>query len=88
MVIQSKLIPQSKVTLICAFIIAVVVVILYVHYFAHYSYCIVSTNMQNKYGATTLSVASQEGHIKCATVLLKHGANVNYQRKVRLLYVE
>ena len=44
--------------------------------------------MQDKFGDTALIAASQEGHIKCATVLLKHGANVNYQRKVRLLYVE
>ena len=43
--------------------------------------------MQDEVGDTALISASQEGHINCATVLLKHKANVNYQRKVRLLYV-
>ena len=44
--------------------------------------------MQNKFGDTALCIASHHGHIKCAIALLKHGADVNYQRKVRLLYVE
>ena len=44
--------------------------------------------MQNNFGDTALIAASQKGHIECATVLLNHKANVNYQRKVRLLYVE
>ena len=42
---------------------------------------------QNMYGDTALFAASQEGHLKCATLLLKHKADVNYQQKVRLLYV-
>ena len=41
--------------------------------------------MQDKFGDTALIIASQHGHIKCATVLLNHQANVNYRRKVRLL---
>ena len=44
--------------------------------------------MQDKFGETALIAASGEGHIKCATVLLNHTADINYQRKVRLLYVE
>ena len=44
--------------------------------------------MQNKFGDTALIIASSRGHIKCATILLNHKADVNYQRKVRLLYVE
>ena len=45
--------------------------------------------MQDKeFGETALIAASGQGHIKCATILLNHRANVNYQRKVRLLYVE
>ena len=43
--------------------------------------------MQDKYGETALIAASGEGHIKCATVLLKHGAAVDYVNTVRLLYV-
>ena len=43
--------------------------------------------MQDEFGDTALIIASQEGHLECATVLLKHKANVNFQRKVRLLYV-
>ena len=44
--------------------------------------------IQDKNGDTALIGAAQEGHIECAIVLLKHGADVNHQRKVRLLYVE
>ena len=43
--------------------------------------------MQDEFGDTALIIASQRGSIECATVLLKHRADVNYQRKVRLLYV-
>ena len=43
--------------------------------------------MQEEYGDTALLAASGEGHIKCATVLLKHGAAVDYVSTVRLLYV-
>ena len=44
--------------------------------------------MQEKDRDTALIIASEQGHIECATILLKYTANVNYQRKVRLLYVE
>ena len=40
--------------------------------------------MQNKFGDTALIAASEQGHIKCATILLNHKADANYQRKVRL----
>ena len=39
-----------------------------------------------KYGETALMAASSQGHIECATVLLKHRADVNYRNKVRWLY--
>ena len=58
----------------------------YVHLFI--IHVVLSQLMQNEFGDTALIAASEQGHIKCATVLLKHGADVNYQRKVRLLYVE
>ena len=32
-------------------------------------------------------MASERGHLKCATALLKYGANVDCRRKVRLFYV-
>ena len=44
--------------------------------------------MQDKFGETALIAASTKGHMKCATILMNHKADVNYQRKVRLLYVE
>ena len=44
--------------------------------------------MQDKFGETALIGAATAGHIECVTVLLKHRADVNYQRKVRLLFVE
>ena len=56
-------------------------------YFYLFFHIALSHLMQDKYGETSLIVASQEGHLKCATILLKHRADVNYQRKVRLLYV-
>ena len=43
--------------------------------------------MQNKFGDTALIIASSKGHFECATILLKHKADVNYQRKVRLFSV-
>ena len=43
--------------------------------------------MQDRHGCTPLGAASQSGHVDVATVLLQHGAVVNYQDKVRLLYV-
>ena len=44
-----------------------------------YSYCIA----QDENGDTALIQASFQGHLECATVLLKHGADVHYQRKVK-----
>ena len=52
-----------------------------------YIHVALSQLLQDKFGDTALIIASQEGRIECATVLLKHKADVNYQRKVRLLYV-
>ena len=43
--------------------------------------------MQNEFGDTALMAASKRGHIECATVLLEHRANANYQNKVRWLYI-
>ena len=53
-----------------------------------HSCCIISSHdMQDGiFGDTALLSASSQGHIKCATVLLKHGADINYGNKVRLLY--
>ena len=52
-----------------------------------YIHVALSQLIQNKFGDTALTIASQQGSTECATVLLKHKANVNYQKKVRLLYV-
>ena len=57
--------------------------ILCVYLFIHVA---LSHLMQNEFGDTALIAASYQGHIECATVLLKHRADVNYQNKVRLLY--
>ena len=38
---------------------------------------------QNKYGDTALIKACQGGHVETARVLLDHGANVDYQNKVK-----
>ena len=44
--------------------------------------------MQDEFRETALIAASKMGHLECATVLIKHKADVNYdQMKVRLLYV-
>ena len=53
-------------------------------------YCRVAFSqlMQDKFGAMALIIASQEGHIDVAELLLTRGAVVNYQRKVRVLYVD
>ena len=57
--------------------------ILGVYLFIHVA---LSHLMQDKFGDTALIAASERGRIECATVLLKHRADVNSQRKVRLLY--
>ena len=62
-------------------------ILIHVVYFYLFFYIALSHLMQDKFGETSLIIASQEGHLKCATILLKHKADVNYQRKVRLLYV-
>ena len=50
--------------------------------------CVVlSQLMQNKFGDTALIASSQEGHLTTAALLLDHGADVNKQSKVRLLFV-
>ena len=61
-----------------------VILSLYVYLFIHVA---LSHLMQDKFGDTALMAASQKGHLECATVLLKHKADVNHQNKVRLFYV-
>ena len=43
--------------------------------------------MQDELGRTALFASSQEGHFDVTSLLLQHGAVVNYQDEVRLLYV-
>ena len=50
--------------------------------------CVVlSQLMQNEFGETALIAAIGQGHLTTAALLLDHGADVNKQRKVRLLFV-
>ena len=50
--------------------------------------CVVlSQLMQDEDGETALIAASAKGHLTTAALLLDHGADVNKQRKVRLLFV-
>ena len=50
--------------------------------------CVVlSQLMQDEFGETALIAASREGHLTTAALLLDHGADVNKQNKVRLLFV-
>ena len=59
-----------------------------VSFHAHLIICVaLSQLMQNEYGETALFAASTEGHLQTATLLLQHGAVVNYQNKVRLLFI-
>ena len=44
--------------------------------------------MQNKFGETALITASNNGHLETAKLLIQRGAVVNYQKKVRVLYVD
>ena len=48
---------------------------------------ILSQLMQNEFGNTALIAAVEQGHISTAALLLDHGADVNKQNKVRLLFV-
>ena len=48
---------------------------------------ILSQLVQNEFGETPLIAASHQGHLTTAALLLDHGADVNKQRKVRLLFV-
>ena len=41
--------------------------------------------MQDEFGSTALIVACQQGHVNVASVLIKRGAAIDYQDKVRLL---
>ena len=43
--------------------------------------------MQDERGETALFAASAHGHLETATLLLQYGAVVNYQDKVRLLFI-
>ena len=50
--------------------------------------CVVlSQLMQDEFGETALFAASDQGCLTTAALLLDHGADVNKQRKVRLLFV-
>ena len=50
--------------------------------------CVVlSQLMQNEFGNTALIAAISQDHISTAALLLDHGADVNKQDKVRLLFV-
>ena len=50
--------------------------------------CVVlSQLMQDEFGDTALIAASAHGQITTAALLLDHGADVNKQNKVRLLFV-
>ena len=41
--------------------------------------------MQDDLGFTALGIACQEGHVDVAGLLIKRGAAIDYQNKVRLL---
>ena len=43
--------------------------------------------MQNELGESPLIIASCYGHVATCRLLIEHGATVDYQNKVRLLYV-
>ena len=43
--------------------------------------------MQDKHGSTALIIASQNGNLETVKLLLHRGASVNFQRKVRVLYL-
>ena len=50
--------------------------------------CVVlSQLMQDELGETALIAAIRQDHISTATLLLDHGADINKQNKVRLLFV-
>ena len=50
--------------------------------------CVVlSQLMQDELGDTALIAAVGQGHISTAALLLDHGADINKQNKVRLLFV-
>ena len=51
------------------------------------TYVVLSQLMQNEFGNTALIAAVEQGHISTAALLLDHGADVNKQNKVRLLFV-
>ena len=39
--------------------------------------------MQDDFGSTVLGIASQEGHVDVARLLIERGAPIDYQNKVR-----
>ena len=43
--------------------------------------------MQDKYGHTALIGACSAGHVTTAALLIEKGATMDYQNKVRLLYI-
>jgi ankyrin repeat protein len=45
--------------------------------------CVFSKLIQDMYGNTPLINACRRGHVETARVLLDHGANVDYQNKVK-----
>ena len=48
------------------------------------SYDMMCSNSQDKYGDTPLIVASEKGHVTTCALLVKRGATVDFQDKVRL----
>ena len=48
------------------------------------SYDMMCSNSQDEYGDTPLIIASQKGHVTTCALLVKRGATVDYQDKVRL----
>ena len=59
-----------------------------VNFHAHLLICVaLSQFMQDERGMTALFAASSGGHLETATLLLQYGAVVNYQSKVRLLFI-
>ena len=49
--------------------------------------CELSQLLQDEFGTTPLCAACVTGQLNVATVLVQNGAVVNYEDKVRLLYV-
>ena len=59
-----------------------------VSFHAHLLICVaLSQLVQNERGETALFIVSPHGHLETATLLLQYGAVVNFQNKVRLVFI-